>query len=303
MNRSAITVFLRGGLGNQMFQYVAGLCLAKKNNAQLFLDTTFLNDRFPRKEFTYRTLDLDVFQIEPNFTALSKISSAIPISGVWLGLDLVLMKTRNMLGIQHVVKENKEYQFDPSVLSAEGSVLLYGRWQNEQYFIDIADDVQKAFRFRQKLSGEAIILAEQINNSNSVSIHVRRGDYVNFKNMKKIVGDTDLPYYARAVSYIAERTLVPHFFIFSDDIAWCRENIKIPFPMTYCDEKTAGPKDAFHLELMSFCKYNIITNSTFSWWGAWLNRNPKKIVVAPTKWYSGNNFEVNDIIPQTWVRI
>jgi len=309
-----VTVFLRGGLGNQMFQYALGLNLAKKNNSELFLDATFLNDRFPRKEFTYRTFDLDIFTLspskilsdkiwdgEPRFTAFSKISKTVPVPGVWLGLDLACMKACDIFGLRKIIKEKEEFRFDQNVLSAKGNVVLYGRWQSEKYFADNALDVRRAFRFRQKLSGEAASLAERIENSNSVSIHVRRGDYVNFENMKKITGGTDLSYYAQAVSYIAERIPEPHFFIFSDDIAWCRENLKIPFPVIYCDEKTAGPKNAFHLELMSLCKYNIITNSTFSWWGAWLNANLRKIVVAPKRWFS--IAENNDTVPSSWVRI
>ena len=310
----AITVFLRGGLGNQMFQYAAGLHIAKKNSAPLFLDTTFLNDRFPRKEFTYRTFDLDIFALSPSqislgeiwegkprFTALSGISKTIPVPGFWLGLDLILMKIQDMLGIRRVVKEKKETHSNTREFSEKGNIVLYGRWQSERYFIDNADDVRNSFRFRRSLSGEAVALAEQIQNSNSVSLHVRRGDYVNFERNTKLFGETDISYYKNAIAYIGERVDKPHFFVFSDDIAWCRENIKIPFPVKYLDEKTAGPKNAFHLELMSLCKHNVITNSSFSWWGAWLNRNPKKIVIAPKRWHI--DAEQDDIVPDGWIRV
>ncbi len=318
MARETITVFLRGGLGNQMFQYALGLNLAKKNDADLVIDTTFLNDRFPRKEFTYRNFDLDVFTLTPRFTALSKISEKLPIPGVWLGLDLALMMTKNIFGAQKIIKEKKNHIFDPEVFSARGNIVLYGRWQSEKYFADIADEVRNTFRFRQKLSGEAAVLSEQVKNSNSVSLHVRRGDYVKFENMKKIVGDTDLSYYAGAVSYVAKLVSEPRFFVFSDDIAWCRENLwfdatpsielrtshnkKISHTVTYLDDKTAGPKNAYHLELMSLCKHNIIVNSSFSWWGAWLNKNPEKIVVAPARWYADRENQP-EVIPKSWIRL
>jgi hypothetical protein len=280
-----------------MFQYAAGFNLAKKNNAQLLLDTTFLNDRFPRKEFTYRTFDLDVFTLELHFTLFSKISHVVPVPGFWLGLDLICMKVCDIFGMRRII--NEKY-LDSSKSPMEGDIVLYGRWQNEKYFIDFADDIRNMFRFGQELSGAAAAFARQIKNSNSVSIHVRRGDYVNFKSMKKIVGDTDISYYVRAVSYIGERVQKPQFFVFSDDVAWCRENIKIPFPVIYLDEKTAGPKSAFHLELMSLCKHNIIANSTFSWWGAWLNENPEKIIIAPVDWSKdGKN---SNIVPLDWIR-
>ncbi len=328
MARRTITVFLRGGLGNQMFQYALGFHLAKKNNAELMLDTTFLNDRFPRREFTYRTFDLDIFaflferervnkgvlrsseseggyawECKPRFTTLSKISEKFPIPGVWLGLDLTFLAAKNIFGIQKIIKEKKDYIFEPEVLSAKGNIVLWGYWQTEKYFADIAPDISKEFSFKEKLSGEAAEIAKKIKNTNSVSIHIRRGDYAKFKNVKKIVGDTDISYYGRAISYIAELVSKPHFFVFSDDIAWCRENVRIPFPATYLDEKTAGPKNAYHLELMSLCKHNIIANSTFSWWGAWLNQNQGKIVVAPKKWYGGGDSDAIDIIPREWEKM
>ncbi|MDO8664746.1 MAG: alpha-1,2-fucosyltransferase [Candidatus Liptonbacteria bacterium] len=302
---SRITVFLRGGLGNQMFQYALGLHLAKKNNnnAELVLDTTFLNDRFPRKEFTYRTFDLDVFTLKPHLSVLSKISEKLPVPGLWLGLDIAFLMVKKIFGLKKIIKEKNNYVFESEVLSAKGDIVLWGFWQSEKYFADIAPDIRKAFSFREELSGEAAVIAEEIKNKNSVSLHVRRGDYVKFEKVKKMVGDTNLSYYAATVSYIAERVNAPHFFVFSDDIEWCEENLKISFPVTYLDEKTAGPKNAYHLELMSLCKHNIIANSAFSWWGAWLNKNPEKIVVAQKKWYATTLPHEEDIVPEAWIRI
>lgn len=298
-----VKVFLRGGLGNQMFQYALGLRLALKNKADLVLDTTFLNDRFPRKEITFRTYDLDVFTLTPRFTALSKISRAVPIPAVWLGGDLVLSELKNLIGISRFIKENKDYVFDEKVLQAGGNVTLWGRWQSEKYFADIEKEVRDALRFRHPLTGEAARLADEIRGENSVSLHIRRGDYVAFKSMKAIMGETDISYYARAAEYIGARVPEPHFFVFSDDIAWGRENVTSPFKMTYVSDASRGPKDSHHLELMSLCKHNIITNSTFSWWGAWLNRNPEKIVIAPKRWHTGAIPGQDDIILATWVRI
>jgi hypothetical protein len=297
-----ITVFLRGGLGNQMFQYALGLNLAKKNKTALVLDTTFLNDRFPRPQFTYRTYDLDVFDVAPRFTALSKISRNIPIPGVWLGLDLGLMGARDVFGIQKMIIEDERAGtvFDPNVLAVGSRALLYGRWGSEKYFADAADDVRAAFHFRHPLEGEAKILAENIQSCNSVSLHVRRGDYL-LPKYKKEYGQTDMSYYDRAVKYVAERVSNSTVFVFSDDVAWCRENIKPTFPTVYVDDASRGPKAAFHLELMSLCKHNIISNSSFSWWAAWLNQNPSKIIVAPREWYVG--VEHDDIVPEGWARM
>jgi len=283
-------------MGNQMFQYAAGLASARESGAELFLDTTFLSDRFPRRQFTYRNYDLDVFALQPNFTAFSKISSRIPIPGFWLGLDL------SMHAVGGLLREKKEYVFDPSVLSARGSMALWGRWQTEKYFAKYADEVRAAFQFRDPLTGAAARLAAEIQKTNSVSLHVRRGDYVAFKSVQATMGDTDLGYYDRAVHYITDHADHPALFIFSDDIAWCREHIKIPFPVTYVDDTSRGSKASFHLHLMSLCKNNIIANSSFSWWGAWLNRNPEKIVVGPKRWETRQSAST-DILPASWIAL
>jgi hypothetical protein len=299
-----ITVFLRGGLGNQMFQYALGLNLARRHNTALRLDTVFLSDRFPRRQFTYRTYDLDIFGIAPNFTVLSKISTAIPVPGVWLGADLALMQIKNILGAQRIVYEKKDGAFDPSVLRPPFSnLLLYGFWQSPKYFAGVEDELKKAFAFTQPLQGEAARLADEIKTTNAVSLHVRRGDYVTSSTMKATMGDTNVAYYQRAVDYMVQHVANPKFFVFSDDVAWCKEHITIPSSVLveYIGRSSEGPKSIYHLELMSRCKYNIITNSTFSWWGAWLNRNPEKIVIAPRQWHAGRDHD--DVVPEEWIRL
>jgi hypothetical protein len=298
-----ITVFLRGGLGNQMFQYALGLNLAKRNGTGVVFDTVFLNDRFPRREFSYRDFEMDIFSFESRFTLLSRISEKIPIPGLWLAFDLALMKVRSLLEIRKIVREKEEYNLDSEVLKKKGNLLLWGRWQNCRYLSGIEDELRSAFRFRQSLSGKAAKAAEEIGSSNSVSIHVRRGDYVKFESMKAIVGETNLDYYNAAVRYVAERVKQPHFFVFSDDIPWCRENLKFNFPCTFLAEDVGGPKNSFYLELMSLCKHDIIANSTFSFWGAWLNGNPGKIVVAPKRWCADPEMNGRFSLPNGWTKI
>lgn len=295
-----VTVFLRGGLGNQMFQYAAGLGIAERNNASLLLDAVFLNDRFPRRQFAYRTYDLGVFELDQRLTTLSRISSTFPIPGVWLACDLALVKGKTIFGAQTILRERREHEVDPAVARASGDVILWGRWQNEKYFQNVEQQLRSAFRFRQPLAGAAEHIANEIVATSAVSLHVRRGDYAAFKGVEALHGKTDLAYYERGVRYISERVHNPHFFIFSDDIAWCRENLHLNVPATYVPSEAAGPHDAFHLQLMSLCDHHIITNSTFSWWGAWLDPRPEKIVVAPKRWYNDRE-EQPDIIPAGWM--
>ncbi len=296
-----ITVFLRGGLGNQMFQYALGLNLAKKNKSELLLDTTFLNDRFPRRDFAYRTYALDGFMLKPRFSFLSRTSSALPVPGFWLGLDLALMQLRRTLGICRIVKEKDERHFDPDVLMTRDNAVLWGRWQTEKYFREAAEDVKAAFRFRDGLTGEAARFAEEIRKTNSVSVHIRRGDYATMKRVEDLHGKTDLNYYSRAITYVSSRVKQLHFFVFSDDVPWCRENLKITSPATFVEESLGGPSGASHLRFMSLCKHNIVANSTFSWWGAWLNENPGKIVVAPERWYADGH--PAEIVSEGWIKL
>ena len=295
-----IKVILRGGLGNQMFQYAAGLAVAKKNNDRLVLDTTYLNDRFPRRQFTYRRYDLDVFTLAPEFTRLSTVSERVPLPGVWLGADLALALAGGIAGVRFV-KERQPYVFDPEVFRAgpRGAV-LWGFWQNPAYFKEIEEDVRRTFVFREPLMEAAAHIAEEIRNSNSVAIHVRRGDYT-LPKYQGTYGDTNMAYYQSAIATIVERVKDPVFFVFSDDPEWCRANLKIARPVTYLDRSSAGPKAAFHLQLMALCKHNIIANSTFSWWGAWLNRNPGKIVVAPKRWHA--NLTKGGLTLEQWIMV
>jgi hypothetical protein len=297
-----VTVFMRGGLGNQMFQYALGLNLAKRNDVPLVLDTVHISDRFPRRNFTYRTFDLDIFTLTPRFTALSRAARAVPLPGVWLGIDLFVMNAGERLAGRRILYEDERKGFDLRVLAAHGDIILYGRWESERYFSDVESDVRAAFQFRAPLAGKAAEVAAEIAKGESVALHVRRGDFISSKKVGALMAPTGPRYYERAVARIAARVNRPHFFIFSDDIAWCKENIKLTHPATYLGNDTAGPKASNHLELMARCKHNIIANSTFSWWGAWLNKNEKKVVIAPQRWYAGATADA-DIVPAAWTRI
>ncbi len=298
-----VTVFFRGGLGNQLFQYAAGLSFAQRNNTGTIFDIVHVNDRFPRANFTYRTFDLpEVFAIEPSYTRLSVVSSKIKIPGVWLGLDLFFMNLAQALGSSKMVYENEKKGFDGEAFEARGNLILYGRWENENYFKGIEAVLREKLRFRNRLTGGAVRLAEEIEKANSVSIHIRRGDFVESNKVKGLMAVVGSDYYAKAIAHIKKNVSRPHFFIFSNDIEWCKQNFRVDAPTTYVEPQDAGPHGAFDLELMSRCKHNIIANSTFSWWGAWLNINPGKIVVAPSRWFADPSMPA-DIVPRAWVRM
>lgn len=302
-----VTVLLRGGLGNQMFQFAMGMGLAKKNKTTLRLDTVFLKERLPIRNRTYRDYCLDIFTHSNvvSLTGLSRIRNLAPIPGLWLSLDFISIWLLGMTGVQKVIRQ-KDLGFDPVIGGHRGDLLLFGYWMSENYFADAEVELRDAFRFAHPLQGEAQNIGEHIKASNSISLHVRRGDYVSLKSVKSSMGETDVSYYERALSYLkrkAESTgeETPTVFVFSDDIEWCKQTLRFLVPTVYVDRSTEGPRASYHLQLMSMCRNNIIANSTFSWWGAWLNENPRKIVVAPKRWFAK---EVNeDIVPARWIRL
>ncbi len=145
-------------------------------------------------------------------------------------------------------------------------------------------------------------IGEMIQSFKSVSLHIRRGDYVSNKVTNQVHGVCDLNYYSHAISYIAERISNTHLFVFSDDPEWAKGNLKTEIPTFFVDNNRAD-KDYEDLKLMRQCKHNIIANSSFSWWGAWLNQNAGKIVIAPKKWFNDKSINTKDLIPEKWIRL
>jgi hypothetical protein len=131
---------------------------------------------------------------------------------------------------------------------------------------------------------------------------VRMTDYLTDPVTQKKHGTCDSEYYKRALEYITEKVSNPHFYVFSDDMQWTKQNLDIPQPVCYVDQNSPnmGHVDMY---LMSLCRHHIIANSTFSWWGAWLNKNPDKIVIAPKKWFAAAEYNSDDLIPSSWIRI
>ncbi len=176
---------------------------------------------------------------------------------------------------------------------------LDGYFQSEKYFIDYTDAIRQDFSLKGPLGEAADSIAAQIRSgANTISLHVRRGDYLKESDFKGIANQE---YYANAVKYVTEKVSHPQFFIFSDDIEWCKENLSLPADSVFVSNSDL--KDYGELVLMSLCKHHIIANSSFSWWGAWLGSNPEKIVVAPKQWSNNHENWYRDIIPATWTRL
>lgn len=275
---------LKGGLGNQMFQYAIGRHLAYKNRTELKLDISGF------KSYKLRKYGLGCFNIVEDFTN---------------NLDVKIFNFKRKLNVSSKLNKNTLYtekvksKFDPEVLKCKGNIYLAGYWQSEKYFKDIEDIVRQDLTLKCPLMGKNKTIAKQIDGCNSISLHVRRGDYISSPSVNEILGVCQPEYYYRAVKYITKKIRKPVFFVFSDEIGWAKKNLKLPYPVIYVDHDGSG-KDYEDLALMASCKHNIIVNSTFSWWGAWLNSNKNKIVVAPRKWMVTREV---DIILDNWVKL
>lgn len=280
-------VRILGGLGNQMFQYAFYKALEKRHK-KVLADLTLFKDYELHNGFELN----DVFGIDLREAPQFIINLYDTPNKKWL-----FRKLRRIINLKNTYKEEiHEFLFDPSFLSDPKPRLYYGYWQNEQYFEDI--DIRNDFKFKSPLSEKNQQILNRIENTQSVSIHIRRGDYVNHPLLGNIC---ELPYYQAAISLMDSKLKNPSYFIFSNDITWCKTHLSLE-KATYIDWNTA--KDSYiDMQLMSACKHQIIANSSFSWWGAWLNQNPNKIVIAPDKWINGEKFNNSEIVPKTWIKI
>ncbi len=293
MNKVAIY----GGLGNQMFQYSLCVALNRKGIKSRISFSNFLFSfhhsgfglckafkiklPFPWNLLNYFLLNFEF--IYKNKFAGFFLKRLIPF----------YHKHRNV-----EYREKSEFEFDEGVFSQSTSLLI-GIWQVESYFKDIKELILKEFSFKVPGDKNNTELIDKINGSDSVSIHIRRGDYLN-DHWGKILGVIKgATYYHNAVDYITKKVVNPNYFVFSDDTPWVKENLRLK-NCTYVDFNS-GKNSYIDMYLMSLCKYNIIANSTFSWWAAWLNKNEKKIVLIPERWINGKNCE--GIYPESWIKI
>jgi len=293
-----IIVKLMGGVGNQMFQYAAGRALADRLNTVLKMDIS----GFAAPVWTTpRAYQLDQLSITAGVASDSELhavaASTRKLSGMtWLGKLAGALRRRADLTIYNETPNC----FDSHFMSLQNNTYLCGYWQSQMYFQDISDVVRREFQPCAPWSQRNLELAAQISATDSISVHVRRGDYVNDESARMIHGVCTLDFYQACMRQIECVTEAPHYYVFSDEPQWARDNIKTAFPITIVDHN--DPHNAvFDIKLMSLCKHNIIANSSFSWWGAWLNTNPGKIVFAPSKWFCRK--EAKDLLPHSWVKV
>lgn len=292
-----IIVRLMGGLGNQMFQYAAARALADRHGTCLKIDLSYF--QAGHRGIAPREYALERFNIAATGATAAEIRRFTGRSGI-PALDSLLRFGRKrgwLKNSRHLVSED---QPGLDFSRVPDDVYLDGYWQSESYFKGIEAALASELTVKEALTGADQALAGQMAATVSVSLHIRRGDYVNIPSINRIYGVCGLDYYSRAVAEVAARVERPHFFVFSDDCGWARENLKLDHPVTFV-EHNGSEKSYRDLQLMSLCRHNIIANSSFSWWGAWLNRNAAKIVIAPIRWFSDERLDVRQIVPSRWI--
>jgi hypothetical protein len=297
-----VVVKVTGGLGNQMFQYAAGRRLAHSLETTLKLDVSYFSSQTALSgQDTPRSYRLGHFNIQEDFATADEIDRLTGVAGGPLRKLAIRFIRRMIGGGRSAVFREKGFAFDPSMLEIQGDVYLKGYWQSEKYFGEIAELIRHEFTMKQPFSELSATMADLISGTESVSIHIRRGDYVASRKMNRLHGVCSMEYYVGAVARITEAVHEPHFFVFSDDPEWGATNLSLKYPTTLVSHN--GPlKDYEDLCLMALCKHHIIANSSFSWWGAWLSTNGDKIIFAPRKWFNDPAIDTQDVIPPTWTQ-
>lgn len=299
-----IVVRLEGGLGNQMFQYAIGRQISLINKTELKFDLSGFDKNKNVSEVIRKDLRLSIFDSPINIATQQEIgnvrNSKLPL------IEKLLYRLQKRKNIPYYRKnelfESQWFKFDRNILKAGKNAYLTGYWQSFHYFHAIRTILLKDFAFKTHPDTKLYPYLNEINKQNSISLHIRRGDYIKNPETFNLHGICSPEYYQAAIKEITAKVNNPVFYIFSDDPEWVKENFAMSFPCIFVLQ-TPAEHDFFDMYLMSLCKHNIIANSSFSWWGAWLNNNPKKIVIAPKQWMANPGIDTTDLIPTNWIRL
>lgn len=290
---------LNGGLGNQMFQYAAGRAISLHRATNLLLDILSLAEKDTVKDdFYHRAYKLNHFDIKAD------------IAGTEV-LELFKNDLKNLLKIKiskflkkdlNIYYKQDSRLYSQTVFNLSNNLYLEGHWITEKFFKKYRQNLLKDFSFKTEPNSQNLDMLNKIRNSNSVSIHIRRSDYITNKNANQHFAHLSKQYYDNAIEFIKSRVKDPTFFFFSDDVDWVRQEFKDLDNSIFCDINNIenGHED---LRLMMNCNHFIIANSTFSWWGAWLSQNADKIVVAPNQWFADDIKNRNEIVPDNWIKL
>jgi hypothetical protein len=286
-----VIVKIMGGLGNQMFQYAYAKSLQDKGyDVKIDISAFEIYKLHGGYQLGHYAVSLETSNSSEN----SKFY-----------LNSLALKILRKLGFDSSRKKvEKSLLYDYKLLEIKDDNYIEGYFQCEKYFKEVRKTLLKEFTIKNSISQYTKEMENKIKSlhNNSCSLHVRRGDFVSRNNIS-IHGFCGLDYYQKAISYFEKKVKNIHYFIFSDDIDWCKENLQMKNVIYINSKEKRMPHEDIYL--MSLCKHNVIANSSFSWWGAWLNQNKNKIVIAPKRWFADKKLEQQskDIVCEGWIRL
>lgn len=289
-------VRLKGGMGNQMFQYAFGKQLAKKLGQEVKYDLTSLLNRNKGADYVYRDYDLDIFNVDAEFHFSPSILRPL------FNLKLARLSKRLMRIplAKHTLLKEPFFHYDKALMAAPPSDGMYdGWWQSHRYFEDIEEDLRRDFTFARPVIEHSKALADQIKNANAVCLNVRRTDFLN----NDALNTTNLEYFLSAAELMRSSVTDPTFFIFSDDIGWCTDNLMLGAPTVFVDHAHKGYKFGNYLQLMSTCDHFIIPNSSFAYWAVWMRNKDDNTVIAPKNWFADPQYDTSDLVRERWLRV
>jgi hypothetical protein len=294
-----IIVKLQGGLGNQMFQYAFGKALAHTRRTSLLIDDSFYHQELNNVD--KREIELALFPGLKLAFADRWLASSFYQYNRW---DNRLRKWLG--GKKRTLVREQNFRYDAGFHRLPGSLLLDGFFQTERYFAECQQLIADTFRFPAFAPADPnTAFLRHIETSRSVSVHVRRGDYVKFASTNAIHGTCSPAYYKNAIGKVLGQFPDARFFFFSDDPDWVNENLAQGDAAGTVITLNTGKDSWKDMSLMSRCQHHIIANSSFSWWGAWLNQSKEKTVIAPEKWFRTTDpfYDTTDLLPAGWIKL
>ena len=281
-----IVIRIIGGLGNQLFQYAAARALSLHHNTQLKLDISAFED------YKLRGFELDKLNTSFEIATPDEIKALIPSHNLEKAFQYLSPKHKR------TYYRERNFSFNDQFFKLGDHVYLKGYFQSEKYFVRYGDVIINEFTFKKPLPPPIEVIRTQIRQSPSVSIHVRRGDLLQDPESHKYHGMLTADYYQKSISYLKQQLPSAQFFVFSDDMTWTKQNLQIE-NATYVE----GTNHLQDFQLMRSCHHNIIANSSFSWWAAWLNNFTEKMVIAPKNWFNEGPKDTQDLLPEGWIRL
>lgn len=292
-----LIIKLQGGLGNQMFQFAFASILAQKNKTKVVIEGSIFERLEKTPGFTPRKFELSIFDNQYDWVSESDVIEFHHLSKI--------NKVRKKIGLNYPKIYNEpSLAFQSDALSIKSPVYLKGYFQSYRYLVGYEGLIRKLFSFPvdtlDEINKEVLLKTKS---TNSIAIHIRRGDYVSDKMTAEYHGSCGLDYYLEAIKLLASKNNNFTLVFFSDDSDWVKDQFRdLPYSKIFIDHNKNEDswKDMF---LMSSCSHNVIANSSFSWWAAWLNANPEKKIIAPKKWFKTKDLNTQIVLPEGWIKL